>query len=77
MNGGGPDTAADTAAPIHLAAANPQPQAEAKQPPQVAVREKAYESLEKSKPPVALYIVLALLAVFLGYFGYTLVKGKS
>ena len=77
VNGGGPDTAADTAALIHLAAADPHPQAEAKQPPQVVVHAKTVESLEKSKPPVALYIVFALLAVFLGYFAFTLAKGKS
>ena len=77
VNGGGPDTAADTAAPIHLAAADPQPQAEAKQPPQVAAHEKVYESLQKSRPRVVIYIVLALLAAYLGYFGYTVAKGKS
>jgi hypothetical protein len=77
VDGGGPGTGAVTSAPIHLAAANPQTQAEAKQPPQVAVHEKTYESLEKSKPPVVLYIVLALLVGLLGYFGYTVAKGKS
>ena len=77
VNGGGPDTAADTAAPLHLAAAEPQPQAQTKQPPQVAVHEKTYESLEKSKFPLVFYIVLALVAAFLGYFGYTMAKGKS
>ena len=65
------------AAPTQLADATPHPQAKPAQPPQVAVHEKVYESLEKSKPPVVLYVVLALLAGFLGYFGYTMVKGKS
>jgi len=77
VNGGGPGIGAVTVAPIHLAAADPQLQAGAKQPPQVAVHEKAYESLEKSRPRVVIYIALALLAAFLGYFGYTAVKGKS
>jgi uncharacterized protein (DUF58 family) len=77
VNGGGSGTGAVTAAPIHLAAANPQSRAEAKEPPQVAVHEQMYESLEKSKLPVVLYIVLALLAGLLGYFGYIAVKGKS
>ena len=77
VNGDGSGTDAVTAAPIHLAAADPQPQAEAKQPPQVAVHEKVYESLEKSKFPLVFYIVLALVAAFLGYFGYTMAKGKS
>jgi len=77
VNGGGSDAGAVTMEPIHLAAADPQPQAEAKQPPQVAVHEKTYESLEKWKPPVVLYLVLALLVGLLGYFGYTVAKGKS
>ena len=77
VNGGGSDPAGDTAAPIHLAAADPQPQAAAKQPPQVAMHANTVESLQKSKSSVVLYIVLALLATFLAYFGYTLAKGKS
>lgn len=65
------------AAATQLADATPHPQAKPAQPPQVAVHEQVYESLEKSKLPVVLYIVLALLAGLLGYFGYTIVKGKS
>lgn len=77
VNGGASDTGAVTVAPIRLAAAVTQPQAKPAQPPQVAAHEKVYESLEKPKPPVVLYIVFALLAGLLGYFGYTIVKGKS
>jgi len=77
VNGGGSGTGAVTAAPIRLAAADTQPRAEPRQPPQVAVHEKVYESLEKSKSRFVIYIVLALLAAALGYFGYTVAKGKS
>jgi len=77
VNGGASDTGAVTAAPIRLAAADTQPRAEPTQPPQVAAHEKVYESLEKPKPPVVLYIVFALLVGFLGYFGYILAKGKK
>jgi hypothetical protein len=65
------------AAPTQLADATPHAQAKPAQPPQVAVHEKVYESLDKSKPPVVLYALLALLAGILGYFVYTTVKGKS
>ena len=65
------------ATPIQLADVTPQPQAKPTQPPQVAVHEQVYESLEKTKPPVVLYVVLALLTGLLGYFAYTVVKGKS
>lgn len=67
----------DDATPIQLADATPQPKAKPTQPPQVAVHEQVYESLEKTKRPVVLYVVLALLAGLLGYFGYTVLKGKS
>ena len=64
------------ATPIQLGDATPQPQAKPAQPPQVALHEQVYESLEKTKPPVVLYVVLALGAGLLGYFGYRVVKGK-
>jgi hypothetical protein len=67
----------EDATPMQLADATPQPQAKPTQPPQVAVHEQVYESREKTKPPVVLYVVLALLAGLLGYFGYTVLKGKS
>jgi hypothetical protein len=79
-DGGGIGVAASgnkDAAPIQLADATPPPQAKPTQPPQVAVHEQVYESLEKTKPPVVLYVLLALLAGLLGYFGYRVVKGKS
>ena len=77
VNDGGSGTGAPTVEPIHLAVADPQPQAGAKQPPQVAAHARMYESLEKSKSPLVFYLALALLAAFLGYFGYTVAKGKS
>ena len=64
------------ATPIQLTDATPQPQAKPTQPPQVAVHEQVYESLEKTKPPVVLYGVLALSAGLLGYLGYRVMKGK-
>jgi hypothetical protein len=67
----------EDAVPTQLADATPHPQAKPTQPPQVAVHEQAYESLKKPKLPVVLFVVLALLAGLLGYFGYTIVKGKS
>ena len=66
----------DDATPIQLAEATPQPQAKPTQPAQVTVHEQVYESLEKTKPPVVLYGVLALVAGLLGYLGYRVMKGK-
>ena len=77
-NGGiGAVSADKDATPTQLADATPHAQAKAAQPAQAAVHEQVYESLEKPKLPVVLYVVLTLLAGLLGYFGYKAVKGKS
>jgi hypothetical protein len=74
---GGGTSGNQDATPMQLADATPQPQAKPTQPPQVAMHEQVYESLEKKNPPVVLYVVLALAAGLLGYLGYRVVKGKS